>query len=198
MEQLARTTRKEQKEKTRLRLVETAEGLFADRGIGNTSTAHVAQALEVSHGTVFIHFPTRDELILAVVERFGDRLSAELGRRFHADLPLKEMLEAHVSVLSDFEDFYLRLIAEGQSLSPKIRSLIHSMNASLSYRFFRAAQAEMKKGKVKKLAQAPFFNTWISLLNYHILNRDLFSEERPLLKAMGKDLVRHFLLLIQT
>jgi TetR/AcrR family transcriptional regulator, acrEF/envCD operon repressor len=193
-----RITRKEQKEKTKAGLIESAEGLFARAGIGQTTTADIAKALQVSHGTVFIHFPTREDLVMAVVERFGERLSAELGRRCHVDLSLKELLKAHVSVLSEFEDFYLRLISESQSLPPQIRSVLYAMNASLSYRLHRAAKELMKEGEIKKFDQAPLFNAWLGLLHYHIQNRDLFSDKTPILKHMGDELIRQFLFLIKT
>jgi AcrR family transcriptional regulator len=195
---MEKITRKEQKEKTRVGLISQAEGLFAKHGISQTTTADIAKALQVSHGTVFIHFPTREDLILAVVDRFGERLSTELGKRFALDLSLKELLKAHVAVLSEFEDFYLRLISESQSLPPQIRSQLYALNASLSYRVYRAAKDAMKEGQIKKIEQAPFFNTWLGLLHYHIQNRDLFSERTPILKEIGDDLIRQFMNLIKT
>jgi AcrR family transcriptional regulator len=194
---MEKITRKEQKEKTRAGLILEAEALFAKRGISHTTTADVAKAMEVSHGTVFIHFPSREDLILAVVERFGERLSAELGKRYSEELTLREFLKTHVSVLSEFEDFYLRLISESQSLPVQVRSILYAMNSSLSYRLFRAAKEQMKEGSVKKIDQPAFFNTWLSLLHYHIQNRDLFSEKTPILKEKGEELIRHFLHLIK-
>ncbi len=195
---MEKITRKEQKEKTRAGLISQAEDLFAKYGIAQTTTAEIAKALQVSHGTVFIHFPTREDLILAVVDRFGERLSAELGKRFALDLSLKELLKAHVSVLTEFEDFYLRLISESQTLPPQVRSQLYALNASLSYRVYQAAKESMKQGQIKKIDQAPFFNAWLGLLHYHIQNRDLFSERTPILKDLGEDLIRQFMTLIKT
>ena len=81
----------------------------------------LAKSINISHGALFVHFKTREELILSVVEKFGDRLASELGRRFMDDMKLKDLLQAHLEVLSEFEDFYLRLISESQSLPLKIR-----------------------------------------------------------------------------
>lgn len=195
---MEKITRKEQKEKTRAGLVEQAEGLFALNGISSTTTADIAKSLKVSHGTLFVHFPTRDDLVKAVVDEFGERLSAALGKRFTNDLKLRDMLKAHLAVLSDFEDFYMRLISESQNLPPHIRSIVYSMNASLSYRFYRAAKVEMDKGLIKKMTQVHFFNTWMGLVHYYILNRDLFSEKIPILNEVGDELLRHFFHLIKT
>jgi AcrR family transcriptional regulator len=194
---MEKITRKEQKERTRQGLIEGATALFSKKGISNTTTADIAKYLDVSHGTVFVHFETREDLILAVVDQFGERLSKELGSRLESDLSLKEMLKVHVSVLADFEDFYMRLISESQALPAEVRSIVFAMNASLSYRFYRAAQALMKEGSVKKMDQVSFFSTWMSLLQYQILNRDLFSEKTPILKHKGDEIIRHFFLLMR-
>lgn len=72
-------TRQEQKELTRTGLIQSASRLFIKNGISNTATADVAKAQRVSHGTVFVHFPTREELILAVIDDFGIKLSQKFG-----------------------------------------------------------------------------------------------------------------------
>lgn len=190
-------TRIEQKEKTRSGLVKQAEHLFARKGISITTTADIAKSLKVSHGTLFLHFPTREDLIKAVVDDFGERLSNALGARCADHLKLKDLLKAHVSVLAEFEDFYLRLISESQALPPHIRSIVYAMNASLSYRFYRAAKIEMDEGKIKKMNQIQFFSSWMSLIHYHIMNRDLFSEKHPILNEMGDDLIKHFYFLMK-
>ncbi len=175
-----------------------AESLFSLYGISNTTTADIAKALKVSHGTLFVHFPTRDDLVKSVVDEFGERLSAALGQRFAGDLKLKELLKAHLQVLAEFEDFYLRLISESQNLSPHIRSIVYAMNASLSYRFYRAAKIEMDKGLIKKLTQIYLFNSWMGLVHYYIMNRDLFSQKTPILTEVDDDLIRHFFHLLKT
>lgn len=194
---MEKITRKEQKEKTRAGLVDQAETLFALNGISHTTTADIAKALKVSHGTLFVHFPTREDLIKAVVDEFGEKLSAALGARFSNDLKLRELLKAHVLVLAEYEDFYMRLVSESQTLPAHIRSIFYSMNASLSYRFYRAAKPEMDKGLIKKMSQVHFFNTWMGLVHYYIMNRDLFSEKTPILDEVGEDLLRHFFHLIK-
>lgn len=194
---MEKLSRREQKEKTRLGLIDEALSLFARRGITATTTADVAKALEVSHGTVFMHFPTRDDLVLAVIDTFGARLSAELGRRLNNEMPLRALLRAHLSVLAEFEDFYLRLVTESHALPSALRAQVYSMNASLSYRFHRAAREQMKTGEFKQLAQVPFFSTWMALVQYHVMNRDLLCEDTPILKHKGEEILRLFTQLIK-
>lgn len=195
---MEKVTRKIQKEQTKAGLVKQAEFLFAANGIAQTTTADIARSLKVSHGTLFLHFPTREDLVKAVVEEFGERLAEAQFRGLENEFNLKELLKSHIAVLAEFEDFYMRLISESQSLPPHIRSIVFAMNASLSYRFYRAAKIEMDKGLVKKMTQVQFFNTWMGLLHYSIMNRDLFSDKKPILNEVGNELLKHFLNLIKT
>jgi AcrR family transcriptional regulator len=193
-----RATRKEQKERTRSSLIEVATDLFAENGITNTSTAAIAKALNVSHGTVFIHFPTRDDLVLAVLDSFGTRLAEELNKSVSEASELRSILKAHLAVLSEFEDFYFRIITEMHSLPSNVRGLLIAMNSAISYQMFGAAKPGMREGKFRHFEQHLLFNTWIALVNYYVSNRDLLSEKHPILKEKESELVGHFMKLIKT
>jgi AcrR family transcriptional regulator len=54
-------------EGTRERIMDAAQRLFAERGFDATSTASVAAAAEVPGGLVFYYFPTKRDLLMAVV-----------------------------------------------------------------------------------------------------------------------------------
>ncbi|MDJ0847002.1 MAG: TetR/AcrR family transcriptional regulator [Myxococcota bacterium] len=63
-------------EARRLRIVEVASGLFAERGYAGTSTALIARDAGVSEGTLFHHFPSKRAILNRVGEREGDRVLA--------------------------------------------------------------------------------------------------------------------------
>src|ERR1700723_3719050 len=112
------STRQEQKVVTRDRLVNAAMALFARKGIVNTTTADVAKAVRMSHGVLFLHFPTRDDLVIAVIDEFGRRLSAEFRQAFERDLGLRAVLQAHLRVLADLEPFFPGLGTAAALLPP--------------------------------------------------------------------------------
>ena len=47
-----------QKEQTRQLIVETAIRQYGQNGLLNTTTEEIARAAGISHGTIFLHFPT--------------------------------------------------------------------------------------------------------------------------------------------
>jgi AcrR family transcriptional regulator len=75
--------------RTRDKLVVAAREALIELGLSNTPTAVIAQRAGVSHGTLFKHFPTKTELLVAVVQAiladlvvgFGDELVAEAKKR---------------------------------------------------------------------------------------------------------------------
>ena len=62
--------------RNRARILEAAEAVFAEQG-ASASTDAVAERAGVAIGTVFRHFPTKPDLLKAVVMNLLDRLVAE-------------------------------------------------------------------------------------------------------------------------
>jgi AcrR family transcriptional regulator len=59
-------------ERNRKRLLDAAAEVFAEQGL-EASTAEIARRAGVGHGTVFRRFPTKDDLVAAiVVDRLGE------------------------------------------------------------------------------------------------------------------------------
>ncbi|PWK15003.1 TetR/AcrR family transcriptional regulator [Tumebacillus permanentifrigoris] len=52
------------------KIVETAIAMFAEKGYANTSTKEIATASGVSEGTLFRHYGTKENLLLAVILPF--------------------------------------------------------------------------------------------------------------------------------
>ncbi|KUL24932.1 TetR/AcrR family transcriptional regulator [Actinoplanes awajinensis] len=65
-------------QRNRARILDAAEAVFAEFGAG-ASTEEVARRAGVAIGTVFRHFPTKNDLLAAIMKRLLARLVAEAG-----------------------------------------------------------------------------------------------------------------------
>lgn len=99
----ARRTQAERTEETRGRILDAAVDVLATKGYAGFRTADVAEVAGVSRGAQTHHFPSKDELIVAVVEHVFKR-AAELGRQ--RARRVSSVDEAIKTLLSDSQDFF--------------------------------------------------------------------------------------------
>lgn len=79
----------------RAQLLQTALEVVARRGFGRAGHAEIAEAAEVAVSTVFLYFPTRQDLLEAVLEEVG-RFYLDLAVRIHAqEKPCRDVLWDH-------------------------------------------------------------------------------------------------------
>lgn len=71
--------RKTQGAETRRSILTAAERLFSDQGYAATSMDQVARVAQTSKSSIFWHFATKEELMLAVAEQAMERWEAEIG-----------------------------------------------------------------------------------------------------------------------
>jgi AcrR family transcriptional regulator len=190
------TKRQGQKRRTRELIEETAFSVFAHKGFTAARAADIAEAAGVSHGTVFLHFPTMEELTVAVIERFGQRVSLRLHELASKGVGLRGVLEAHIQGLCEYEKFYTRLITERAVLPESAKYAFLAIQSSISLHLSQAAEREMREGLVAEMPVHLLFNTWIGLVHYYLENGDLFAPEGNVLRRYGRTLIGYFMSMI--
>lgn len=63
---------------TRDRLVQAAMDLFLKQGYAQTGVAQILKAADARSGSLYYHFPTKEDLLLAVLEWYRDNICPEL------------------------------------------------------------------------------------------------------------------------
>lgn len=184
-----------QKEATRDNILETAMRLYAQSGF-STPTNVIAREAGVSHGAIFAHFPSRDNLRRSVLERF----TKELGEKMH-NLAVEGgsvccLLNAHIEVLEEYESFYRGLIKEMPFLPEDMKNMVIALQSVLSRHFSVAIEREKQEGTVKDLPLHMLFNIWLGLVHYYLQNSDLFAPKGSVLKRYKNELVNSFTALI--
>ncbi|WP_010244388.1 TetR/AcrR family transcriptional regulator [Acetivibrio cellulolyticus] len=193
---MIKSQRQQQKENTKQLIIDVALNQFAKEGLTTARTSDIAIAAKVSHGTIFVHFPTREILLDAVIEEFGMRITKRLHELVSENCGIKEVLEAHVKGLSEHEGFYTRLASEGRLLNESSRNSLIMIQSAISFHISQVADREMEAGKIRSMPVALLFNTWIGLVHHYLVNSDLFTPEGSVLESYGKQLIDHFINLI--
>lgn len=83
---------KEEALETRHRILDAAEAVFQERGVGHTSLAEIAAAAGVTRGAIYWHFDNKGDLFDAMIQRVFDPLEVKLAE-LHAN-PTENPIEA--------------------------------------------------------------------------------------------------------
>jgi len=91
-------------------IMDAAQRLFRERGVGSTTIDHIAAGADVAKGTVYLHFASKQALLAALGERFAEKhlacIRAALAARSEQDWTGKLAAWAEASAA-----FYLDSIA---------------------------------------------------------------------------------------
>ncbi len=194
---MLQTKRQKQKNLTRNHIIEISIKKFGENGITTTRTSDIAKAANVSHGTIFAHFSTQEELLIAVIEEFGNRITRRLHELVDTNSSLFEILEAHIKGLIEFEPFYTRLIIERRLLPENVRNIYIMIQSTVSFHIGLAAERAMEQSIIKKMPIHLLFNTWSGLIHYYITNSDLFSSNGSVLEEYYQELLQYYFNLIK-
>ena len=92
------------KELTRERILDAAEKLFAEKGFHETAMDEIVQVAKVSKGGVYFHFPSKEQLFFALLDKLADALQRdvqrEIARRCGAVNKIQGALEVVLKNLS--------------------------------------------------------------------------------------------------
>jgi AcrR family transcriptional regulator len=168
----------------REQILDVATPLFARQGFQGTTTREIAQHAGVTEALIFRHFPNKDALYWAVIER-----------KISAAAPAEHMRErlnrkgSDLEVLAGVAAQILERRASDQTLS---RLLLYSAleNHRLSHRFFRTYVAEcyevlaeyirrrMEEGHFRRLNPLLAARGFLGMVIYHSWVQELYGGKR--------------------
>ncbi len=64
--------------KSRQKIIDSASRLIVEKGIENTSLADIARETDISKGTLYYYYASKDDLIFDLTERHMSRITSEL------------------------------------------------------------------------------------------------------------------------
>jgi AcrR family transcriptional regulator len=81
--------------------MDLAEAFIQEKGFNGFSYAHIAKALDVKNAAVHYHFPTKEELVCAVMQRYRDRFQLWINNSRIRNLSPHEKLDWFFSIYTD-------------------------------------------------------------------------------------------------
>ncbi len=135
------------------KILDTSLKLFVDRGFHGTSTAKIAEIAEVSTGTLFNYFKTKEELINRLYFYSKENMFNEINYDYDDKKTIKENFEILWFKLVNFctnDPYKFRFIITFH-YSPYITSLTHKQMENQTESMLELLRKGMEQKKIKEL-----------------------------------------------
>ncbi len=110
---------------TRDEILEAAAQVFRQKGFHGASMQDIAEAVNLQKASLYHHVSSKQEILLALLDRALDLLFERLEPLAHqslpADLKLRQMILTYLKALTDEIDLAAVLLLEHRSLEPEFR-----------------------------------------------------------------------------
>jgi AcrR family transcriptional regulator len=184
-----------QKEATREHIIVTAMSVYAEHGFA-VPVGVIAEAAGLAHGSVFLHFPTKEDLLYCVLERFFRRIAERMHELALARDDISALLGEFLAIIEEYEPFYKRLVTEIHALPPNTRNMLVALRSANARHFETAMERGIAQGRIKPLPLHMMFNTWMGLVYYYLQNGNLFAPGKSVIKTHKDELVSFYMSLI--
>jgi TetR/AcrR family fatty acid metabolism transcriptional regulator len=176
------------KELTRERILEAAERLFAEKGFHETAMDEIVRASKVSKGGVYFHFPSKEELFFALLDKLADALQREvqreIARRRGAVAKIQGALEVVLRTLTSQRHLAQIILRQGHGLGPSFerkRLEIYSRFARLIKENLDEALAE---GSIPPINTDITAYAWLGAINELVLRWIYTGQPDPLTQTL--------------
>jgi len=129
----------------RQHLLDAAAGLICQRGYHGTSMRDIGRATDMQPGSIYYHFASKDELLVAVytegVQRIAERVDAAVARATDPIKRLEAACVAHLEMLltdSDYAQVVVRVLPED---APAVSARLTALRDDYEERFRRLIDA---------------------------------------------------------
>lgn len=119
-------------------IMETAVKLFANKGYNATSIQEIADSSGISKGAYYLHFRSKEELVLATFQYYSDRLQHKMVSIEHTDRSPRQMLIRQLEIQLE------EILAHKEVIVMQFREQALYMNKDIE-QFFREQNEARKK-----------------------------------------------------
>jgi AcrR family transcriptional regulator len=163
------TSRVRSAEDSRARILDAAEGLFAEEGYDATPTSRVAERAGVYKGLVFHYFARKIDLLLALV----DRVPIEQIASLEAEVVPGDVAATLLNVATDFDVWYTRssgsrlILFREAATHPEVSGALAAVNAKLIDLVGRAIDGALTGREIPERRRTAAATTFaVALLNH--------------------------------
>jgi AcrR family transcriptional regulator len=212
MAERSRSRRERRITARKAQILDAAAQVFAEKGFARATTKEIADAADVSEGTIYNYFDSKEDLLIALMTRMGEMQLTHTGLTLTDEQrgqlePLQDTLDLEATLGRDAREFFVNLLNWRHSLvsegRPMFQALLSEMLVNADFRvhynqqlvvpflslFERQVEAWVERGEVRAL-DVPLTVRFLFAVNLGMLGLLILGD--PLLeeKWESEELIR--------
>lgn|SRR5437764_11917375 len=158
-------------------ILDAADTLLVRDGYDNTTMAEVARAARVANNSVYWYFPSKDDLLAAVLRRRQERVLAEL-----ADLATSSLEERVLGLLAELDHVAnLTAAVHGRASHNVAVAEMHEAFHAAAERYLGSGFRDAGLGQQEATSAAAAIMAMVEGIHLHERDRDPVARNRLLL-----------------
>lgn len=177
--------REENKKKTRVLIIEETKNVILDKGYIRLSTKDISNKTNVSQGTIFLHFKSKDNLLNYILVQLISDFISQLKTEVNVNSKREDFLSDVLKILSVHERVLTIVYRDYWYLSDEIKKNVDLCESTLKSLFFD----NIRNSDGKQISIVDSFiliDGFLSQIKNHLLMKDLSSHGNIIKQSSGK------------
>jgi len=182
-----------QKKKTREIILKQAKKCFTEKGFLNTTTSEIASESKIAHGTLFLHFKSKDMLIIEILDLQLEAISLKIIELIRDTNALEEILIKYLELLQKEEGFFYILAKELPFYNEQLRRKIIFRESIIRSKFVKAINEGIDKGSYIECDSVTATTFLFSIINHYLSLKEIYVSEGSVISKFKTRIVSTFI-----
>jgi len=189
--------RQTQKQFTREKIISATKLIFIEKGIINTATSQIAEAAGIAHGTLFLHFPIKDSLVIELLDVELTKFSDNLKQLILETTDVKTILDQYLNLIQKEEGFFSSLARELPSYKSELRRKILFRESLIREHFHQVIEKGIEQNIYADIDISSTLTFLFGTINYYLSLKTSFVQDRSVIEKFHDQIIEIFMKLLE-
>jgi len=188
--------RDDAKQLTRENILLVTTSLLQEKGYVRLSSREISEACNVSQGTIFLHFGTKNNLLNEIL--YGNVLKFEdaLNERCIPSETQDTFIRNFLNTLSEYENILSRTYKDYFYLSDSLQKQITDLETIIKNKLFDNLKENRSSG-INIIDSFILIDSFISQIKYYLMEKNVYSISNSILKQKRGRITKLYRMLFQ-
>lgn len=182
--------RQTQKQFTREKIIIAAKQIFIKKGIINTATSQIAEAAGIAHGTLFLHFPNKDSLVIELLDVELSKFSNNIKQLIIETTDIVTILDQYLNLIQTEEGFFSSLARELPNYKDELRRKILFRESLIREHFHQVIEKGIKQKIYAQVDISSALTFLFGTINYYLSMKTSFVQEGSVIEKFKPSIIK--------